>query len=368
MAVAEWTPIEDYKGWTSPDGNFFIGGDMEINFDVFSNKNGVNGTTLPTRDNRGLTNTQIGDDSRFLLRTDWRNTRDDGSFVTARADSLLKTNGQLEMDDTYFAFGVQDSWMFQIGRYEAMDLFPLGKDVAVFYAAGSDGIGQGVYYYMAKEARGRSGKAGQARIATKMSNWTAEVSTVYGDTLEVLSGSDIYLDDKNRITSKNNSFMVRPVINYLSDTGFLSVSFGGEAELNNDSVTIADSNNNRRYDLANRYGLAATATLNFGDLIWHNSFAHQDAKELWKAETFNSNIEYGRFGLGGSFAKNKHIDKGKEDTKSYVLYTAYTVPVLNFDNAEVTFALSHSKTDNAYGVKNNDEETTAFRTRFNYYF
>lgn len=41
-------------------------------------------------------------------------------------------------------FGREDSWVFQIGRYEAMNLFPLGKDVALFYADGSDSIGRGV--------------------------------------------------------------------------------------------------------------------------------------------------------------------------------------------------------------------------------
>ena len=66
--------------------------------------------------------------------------------------------------------------------------------------------------------------------------------------------------------------------------------------------------------------------------------------------------------------KNDYVEAGKEDAKSWAVYTAYTIPVMSFDNAEVTFALSYSETENAFGEKNNDEKTTAFRTRFNYYF
>lgn len=366
-AVAGWTTPDNYSGWTSADGSLTIGGDAEMNFDAINNSNGVKGASIPSRDDRGLTNTQLADDSRILMRVDWRNAREDGSFVSARIEPLMKANGTLEMDDAFFAFGVEESWMFQIGRYEAMDLFPVGRDIALFYAAGSDGIGSGVYYYMAKEARGRNGEAGQARVAGQFGNWTAEVSTVYGDTSEILSGSSAYLSDVNEISSRNNSFIVRPAINYLSDDGTVSISFGGEFEAQSNSVIVTNGAGTE-FDLSDRYGLSATATLTFGDLLWHNSAAYQDAKQLWKAETFNSNIEYKAFGLGASYARNRHIEDTRSDTTSFAIYTSYTVPVLDFQNAEVIFALSHSETENAYGTKDNDEKTTAFRTRFNYYF
>ena len=280
-------------------------------------------------------------------------------------------------------FGREDSRVFQVGRYEAMNLFPLGKDVALFYA---DGIGSGVYYYMAKEARGRRDAAGQARLIGEMGNWTAEISTVYGNTADLLGAAEDNMvtgsGENDTLESSNNSFMVRPAINYLSDSGNFSFSFGGEYEANGDSVTIkSGTETGAVYDLSKRYGLAATTTLVFGDLLWNTSIAMQDAKEAWEALTFNTNIVYGRFGLGASYAinefKNKTVNYGTqqnpnkkdaEDAKSYAIYTAYTVPILHFDNAEVTFALSYSETVDAYGIDGNDEETTAFRTRFNYYF
>ncbi|MET4695554.1 carbohydrate porin [Endozoicomonas lisbonensis] len=345
-------------GWTSDDGRLTIGGDAEMNFDMVDNKNGVNSPTI--KDNNGNTNTQLADDSRVMLDVTWRDAREDGSFVQATAQPLLRADGNVELDDAYFAFGMDKDWMFQIGRYEAIDLFPLGKDTAVFYAAGSDEMGEGVYYYMAKEGRGRRGKAGQARVTGQFGNWTSEVSTVYGDTTEIVGKAETDAE------SKSNSFLVRPAINYLSDDGNVSISFGAEYEMSDDSVYKTEGGTTR--DLADRYGLSATATLTFGKLIWNNSMAYQDAEELWKATTFNSNIIYNAFGLGASVAKNDHVDSTKSDTDSFVVYTAYTVPVLDFHNAEVTFALSHSKTENAYGTKGNDEKTTAFRTRFNYYF
>ncbi|WP_422445079.1 carbohydrate porin [Endozoicomonas sp. ALB091] len=186
-------------------------------------------------------------------------------------------------------FGRKDSWAFQIGRYEAMNLFPLGKDVALFYADGADSIGSGIYYYMAKEGRGRGGDAGQARIIGEMGNWTAEVSTVYGDTESVLENSSEYLQGVVDIDSSHNSFMVRPAVNYLSDDGFFSISFGGEYEVNGDYVTATNTVTKEKFELSDRYGLAATTTLNFGELVWNNSIAMQDAKDAWEARTFNTN-------------------------------------------------------------------------------
>ena len=234
--------------WQSEDGRLSIGGDVEINFDVKNNKNGA--TSNP--ETKGNTQTQLGDDSRVLTEIQWKDTKSDGSYITAKAQPLMKANGEVALDDSYFAFGMQDAWMFQIGRYEAMDLFPLGKDTVLAYAAGSDSIGSGVYYYMGKEARGRANDAGQARIVGEFDGWTAEVSTVYGDTKDILKDTHEYLDDvnANNIKSTDNSFIIRPAVNYISDNGDVSVSFGGEWEANQDSVTGTVSGTD--YNLSNR--------------------------------------------------------------------------------------------------------------------
>lgn len=261
-----------------------------------------------------------------------------------------------------------------------MNLFQLGKDIALFYADSSDGIGSDVYYYIAKEARGRREATCQARLIGEMGNWIAEVSTVYGNTADLGAAEDNMITGQNNtLESSNDSFMIRPAINYLSDNG--NFSFGGEYEANGDSVTIKSgipAEISTTYDLSKRYGLAATTAVILSDVTWNTSIAMQDAKEAWGAQTFNTNFIYRNFGAGVSAAvnsyKNKTVDydaigsKDAEDAKSYGLYTAYIMPIMHFDNATVTFALSYSETQNAYGIDGNNEETTTFRTRFNYYF
>ena len=87
----------------------------------------------------------------------------------------------------------------------------------------------------------------------------------------------------------------------------------------------------------------------------------QDAPDAWQAVTANTNIVYNNFGAGVSYATND-FSKKAEMAKSYAMYTAYTMPLLDFDNATVTFALSYSNTENAYGEAAKDFDATAFRT------
>ncbi len=358
--------------WTSPDNSLTIGGDAEINFDVVKNHNGkgVSGK-IPDETN---TQTQLNDDSRIKMMVMWNTTRSGDDFLMAKIEPLIRTNASVGVDDAYFMFGTKGVWEFQIGRYEAMNLFPLGKDVVLDYANGSDGLGSGIYYYMAKEGRGRAGQAGQARIAAKANNWSAEISTIYGSTAEVLKSTQNYIDqsifdETPELKSDNNSFMIRPAINFMTETGGFSLSFGGEYEVNDDSVTLTATN--ETVNLSDRYGLAATATFMSDDMIWNTSVAYQHAKHYMKAYTVNTNITLGAFGIGASYANNDFVNKNGpafDKANSYAVYTAYTLPILNFDDATITFALSYSDTKNGFGVKDNDEKTTAFRIRFNYYF
>lgn len=368
-----------HADWTSPDNSLTIGGDAEINFDVVKNHKG---TGKPEKvPDETATQVQLNDDSRIKMLVIWNTISPNDNFLMARIEPLIRTNGTVQVDDAYFMFGAKETWEFQIGRYEAMNLFPLGKDVVLDYANGSDGLGAGVYYYMAKEGRGRAGQAGQARIAGKGDYWTAEISTIYGNTAEVLKSTQDYVDESifdetSKLKSDNNSFMIRPAINFMSDTGAFSLSFGGEYEVKNDSVTLTAVD--ETLNLSHRYGLAATTTVLTDSVIWNTSVAYQHAKHYMKAYTVNTNITLGDFGIGASYAQNDFFnkqlssnnltDKVIDKAKSYAVYTAYTLPILDFDNATVTFALSYSDTKNGFGIKDNDEKTTAFRVRFNYYF
>ena len=126
---------------------------------------------------------------------EWNNSLENGEYIKAKAQPLIRTDGTVAVDDSFLALGVQDNWEFQIGRFEAMELFSTGKDTAFFIAAGGDVIGQGVYYYKGHEARGRRDGMGQARIATQTGNWTLELSSAYGDAKDMLAGSEDYLKE-----------------------------------------------------------------------------------------------------------------------------------------------------------------------------
>ncbi|WP_257263670.1 carbohydrate porin [Endozoicomonas sp. ONNA2] len=251
-----------YGEWTSPDGSLTIGGDAEINFDVVKNHRGADSKGEKFGPDVTTTQTQLNDDSRIKMMVQWQTARTDNDFLAAKIEPLIRTDGTVQVDDSYFMFGTKKTWEFQIGCYEAMNLFPLGKDVVLDYANGSDGLGAGIYYYMAKEARGRAGPAGQARLSGQVNHWTAEISTIYGNTENVLESTQSYIDSDNlgnmpELKSDNNSFMIRPAINYMSDTGGFSLSFGGEFEVNKDSVTVVATDT--LLNLSDRYGLAITA-------------------------------------------------------------------------------------------------------------
>ena len=87
------------------------------------------------------------------------------AFVAARASLLIKKDGDTATDDMWVQFG-NAAGDVKMGRFEAMDLFPLGKDVLV------ENSGYGGYH--ANKLRGRFGKdtvhiapgfnAGPARI------------------------------------------------------------------------------------------------------------------------------------------------------------------------------------------------------------
>lgn len=356
--------------WTSPDNSLTIGGDAEINFDAVKDHKGA-----VKKPDETATQTQLNDDSRIKVMVMWNTTRSGDDFLMAKIEPLLRTDGTVEVDDAYIMFGAKGAWEFQIGRYEAMDLFPLGEDVVLNYANGSDGLGSGIYYYMAKEGRGRADSAGQARISSRVGNWTAEISTIYGNTSDLLESPKDYIDknlveaDKRVLKSEDNSFMIRPAVNFTSETGDFSLSFGGEYEVNKDNDYVTVTATNEKLDLSDRYGLAATATFISDSVVWNTSVAYQHAKHYLKAYTVNTNVTLGAFGIGASYANNDFVNKQDSDkASSYAVYTAYTLPLMNFDDATIAFALSYSDTKNGFGVKDNDEQTTSFRVRFNYYF
>jgi Porin-like glycoporin RafY len=232
------------------------------------------------------------------------------AFVAARASLLLKKDGDTGTDDMWVQFG-NAAGDLKLGRFEAMDLFPLGKDVLV------ENSGYGGY--RANKLRGRFGKdtvhiapgfnAGPARI---------EVGLVYSKEDGEARG-------------------VRPAVSFASGpmtvrVGIESVKVvGGTESTNGAGVSVG-------------YALSSDASMNL------NFAKMEDDKSV------GFNATFGAAGVG------LILDKGANGAKNNTFYAAYSLPLMGVKGATITPALSFAK-----GGSDSKNQTAA-RVRINYAF
>jgi hypothetical protein len=97
------------------------------------------------------------------------------NFFAGKGSVLLNTDGEATVDDAFIQFG-NSAWDFQLGRFEAINLFPLAKDTLIVHAI-DDSV------YEANKVRGRVGDGGgQIAFHYKASEaLKLEVDTIYGD-------------------------------------------------------------------------------------------------------------------------------------------------------------------------------------------
>lgn len=234
------------------------------------------------------------------------------AFVAARASLLLKKDGDAGTDDMWVQFG-NKSGDVKLGRFEAMDLFPLGKDTVVDEVNGT---------YKANALRGRmDGDTFHGALGLNA-----------GAGLRVELGL-VYSNDAD----KSRGF--RPAVSY--NAGPLTVRAGLESVKTVGSTTGADTG----FGLSVGYALAADGNLNV-------NFAK---KEDDKA--FGVNATFGALGVGLISGKG-----ATDATKATTFYAAYSMPLFGVKGASVTPALSVSK-----GGSGQDTRTSA-RVRINYAF
>jgi Porin-like glycoporin RafY len=233
------------------------------------------------------------------------------AFVQARASLLIKKDGDTGVDDMWVQFG-NAGMDVKMGRFEAMDLFPLGKDVLV------ENSGYGGY--RANKLRGRFGKdtvhiapgfnAGPARI---------EVGVVYSKETGEARG-------------------VRPAVSF--GAGPVTVRVGVE------SVKVVGSTDGSTNGFGASLGYAldkdASMNLNFSKM--------EDDKSV------GFNATFGPAGVG------LILDKGANGAKNNTFYAAYSLPLFGVKGATITPALSFAK--GGSGSKGQ----TAARVRINYAF
>ena len=251
------------------------------------------------------------------------------AFVAARASLLLKKDGDTGMDDLWVQAGNATADV-KLGRFEAMDLFPVGKDTVVEYA--------GYTPYQANALRGRKGSdvfhgALGLNAAPGLRVELGLVFSKEGPT----AGADGVLGTADDVSGQSKGF--RPAVMYTS--GPLTLRAGLE------SVKEAGTTNSSETGL----GLSAGYQLNKDTNVNVNFAKKEDDK------SFGVNAIIGAAGVG--------LVYGKGDTaaaKATTVYAAYTLPLMGVKGASITPAISFAK--GGTGTKGQ----TAARVRINYAF
>ena len=236
------------------------------------------------------------------------------NFVNAKATVTVPTGSgeNVGIDDAWIQFG-NASADLKIGRQEAADLFPLGKDVVV-EAAASHG-------YKANALRGR--------IKTGQLHAVAGLNAAPGLRFEL-----------GVVTEKSDdaalAYGVRPTLVYTA--GALTVRAGVEsykvsgASISGTGVSVG-------------YALSSSAALNA-------NYAKSNATN--DPSSFGLNATFGDAGVGV-------VQDKTGSSKATTYYAAYSFPLLDVKGASITPALSTSK---ATGVA----DVNAFKVRLNYAF
>ncbi|MGH1427664.1 MAG: carbohydrate porin [Arenicella sp.] len=265
-------------------------------------------------------------DQNVLIEQDTEDSVIDNSSATVDSNSL-------EVDDLYLQFGKTESWDIKIGRFEAANLLPLGKDTLVVNAGG-------VQVYDAGSARGRIDDRLHAALNISL-----------GANLQFELGIQANKSGDDEETA------IRPVITYT--IGAFKLHAGYE----NIEKSGVDDDNGIGSDIGeDGFGLGFGTKVFGGDL--NLSVASLDDGNGTDVNTLALNYTKGAFGIG-YIHSGVHNDNVPEDPTVDTLYAAYTMPLLSIEGASVTFALSTSEADNVNGV---DDSLQAARVRFNYGF
>lgn len=233
------------------------------------------------------------------------------AFVQARGTLLVKKDGDSSVDDMWVQFG-NAGMDVKMGRFEAMDLFPVGKDTVLEEA--------GYSAYKANKLRGRFGKdsvhiapgfnAGPARI---------ELGLVYSK-------------------EKGEARGFRPAVSFT--TGPVTLRVGAESV-----KVVGDSKSTNGFGASVGYALSSDANINV------NFAKMKDDKSV------GVNGVFGPAGIGFIYGKG-----ATSAQKVNTVYAAYSLPLFGVKGATITPALSYSK-----GGTGTDNQLAA-RVRINYAF
>ena len=257
-------------------------------------------------------------------------------FIKGVAQPLVPFKGSsLGYDDLFLQFG-RKAWDVQIGRFEAIDLFPLGKDTVVEHAGNGD-----ARVTQTNTVRGRKDDVVHTALHFKPSDRTTLELGVMNSRTPVTAGTDTFRG-------------IRPAMTY---------------QLSKNTVIRAGLESSKQETSGvetKRTGAGISAGMKAGNGDVNLNYSHlketQTATNDVTVDTLGANYFGGRVGVGyvHSTTDNGTSSKPKVDT----LYAAYVMPLFNVKDATVTFAANASKADNV----TTDDSVNAVRVRFNYTF
>lgn len=233
------------------------------------------------------------------------------AFVQGRASLLLKKDGDTGVDDMWVQFG-NAGMDVKMGRFEAMDLFPLGKDTYV--------ENSGYSGYRANNLRGRFGKD-TVHIAPGFNAGPARIEVGF-----------VYSKEKGEVRG------LRPAVSFGS--GPVTLRLGAESVKKVGSTTGSTNG----FGASLGYALSSDSSLNL------NFAKMEDDKSV------GVNATFGAAGVG------LILDKGANGAKNTSFYAAYSLPLFGVKGATITPAVSFAK--GGTGSKNQ----TGARVRINYAF
>ncbi|MEO0003360.1 MAG: hypothetical protein RLZZ22_1052 [Pseudomonadota bacterium] len=255
----------------------------------------------------------FGTGGRIEMNVNAELLKQDDNFVNAKATLIAgigaKSTG---IDDAWIQFG-NSAADFKLGRFEAVDLFPVGKDTVLEMATGAG--------YRANKVRGRFTDG----------EFHGAVGLNAAPGLRVELGLMSY---KNGAVEKSG---VRPAIVY--GAGDLTLRAGYE------SFDLDGLGNKTGYALSAGYALAKDAAVN----------ANYAKSSDLNSSSFGLNLVYGPAGVG-------YVQDKTAATTVDTFYAAYSFPLLGVKGASITPAISTSS--GGTGVA----DATALRVRLNYQF
>lgn len=279
--------------------------------DVSFNANIENDTTYTAA--KGATASDTSNGGRVEMNVLAALAKSGDNFVNAKGTLLVKNDGTTAVDDAWIQFGNSKADL-KIGRHEAADLFPMGKDT-VFAGTNSSASG-----YRANKLRGR--------MADGRFHGALGFNAAPGLRLEM-----------GVVTKKNgttiNEYGLRPTAVYT--TGALTLRAGFESF----KTTGAAQNG---------YGLSAGYAINSSTVVNVN---HAKSSDL-NASSTGVNLVAGAAGVG-------YVQDKTGTAKQNTYYAAYSFPLFDIKGASITPAISHS-------TSAGQESLNTFRVRLNYAF